>query len=216
MELVVVRDGGEQLQDAARDALVKLEFPAIVIEREDPPEGLARSRNRGVVAARADAVAFLDDDDLWEPQHVAQLAGALDRGSEVSVVYSDAAIWQEATDTTRFLAVDFDLGTFGRDSFIPPSAVGARKSGFERFGLFDPEMRYSEDWDWLLRVARGGGTIARIPGVTGMSQLSPERLAERRHALELLSRRHGLGPLEPKTFWEVAGDLCQGRSASTR
>jgi GT2 family glycosyltransferase len=224
MELILVRDGGEPLSDEVRLLLGSLEFPALVLERDDPPEGLARARNRGLDKARADAIAFLDDDDLWEPGHVKQLGDALDRDPETSVVYSDSKIWDVMTDATRVLAVDFDPVRFGRNGFIPPSSFAARRPAFERFGQFDPEMRYSEDWDWLLRVARGGGKLARVRGVSatvrihagGMSQLEPERLAERRHFLDVLSRRYGLSPIEPKTFWEVAEDLCPGGNASKR
>jgi len=83
-------------------------------------------------------------------------------------------------------------------------------------------MAYSEDWDWLLRVARGGGKIARVRGVSttirihsgGLSALLPDRLAERQRYLDEISRRHGLGPIQPKTFWEVAGTLCPDSNAS--
>jgi GT2 family glycosyltransferase len=124
----------------------------------------------------------------------------------------------------RLLAVDFDLPLFGRDGFIPPSSFAARREAFDQFGIFDPKMTYSEDWDWLLRVARGGGKIARVRGVSatvrihsgGLSALTPDRMAERRRCLDELSRRYGLGPIEPKTFWEVAGTLCPDGNASRR
>ena len=85
-------------------------------------------------------------------------------------------------------------------------------------------MAYSEDWDWLLRVARGGGKIVRVRGLSatirihsdGLSALVSDRLAERERCLVELSRRHGLGPIEPKTFWEVAGTLCPDGNASRR
>jgi len=226
LELVLLRDGGSPLEARATEILGKLEFPAHVLEHEDPPHGLAASRNRGVDAARGDAVAFLDDDDLWEPGHVAKLALALDRDPELDVVYSDAGILEEATGHRRTLAHEFDLEVFGRDSFIPPSAIAARRGTFERFGLFDTEIPYSEDWDWLMRVAVGGGRIARVRGASvtirihsgGMSGLSgdPERLKLRRESLELISKRYGLAPIQPKTFWEVAGDLCPQPNDSTR
>jgi len=223
MELFLIRDGGAALPDAAHEVLASLEFPARLIERDDPPEGLASARNRGVAAARADAIAFLDDDDLWDPGHVKQLADALDRDSEAMVVYSDCKIWDLSTDRTRVLAADFQPQRFGRNGFIPPSSFVARRAAFDRFGMFDATMPYSEDWDWLLRVSRGGGKIARVRGVSvtvrihpgGMSQLDPERLGERRRCLDLLSSRYGLAPIEPKTFWEVAEDICPGGNAST-
>jgi glycosyltransferase involved in cell wall biosynthesis len=222
IELVLVRDGGMPLEEKAMEILQKLEFPHILVERDDPPEGLAQARDNGIARARGDAFAFLDDDDLWDPAHVKQLANALDRDPDLSVVYSDSKIVEVSRQEERLLAIDFDLGAFGRNSFIPPSAFGASRAAFEQFGLFDPKMVYSEDWDWLLRVARSGGKIARVRGVSatirihsgGLSALVPERLDERQRSLDELSRRHRVGPITPKTFWEVAGDLCPDGSAS--
>jgi GT2 family glycosyltransferase len=225
LELVLARDGGTPLDADAMELLGRLEFPSQILERDDPPEGLAAARNRGIKAARADAVALLDDDDLWEPGHVARLSAALEREPDLDVVYTDAWVLNEASGERRTLARDFDLGTFGRDSFIPPSALAARRSAFDRFGLFDTEIPYSEDWDWLLRVAGKGGRIERVPGSSvtirihpgGMSQLNdPDRLAARQKSLDLISKRYRLAPIKPKTFWEVAGSLCPQPNDSTR
>jgi GT2 family glycosyltransferase len=221
LELVLVRDGGEPLGDEARAVLDELEFPYRALEHEDPPHGLARSRNIGVEAARADAIAFLDDDDLWEPDHVKRLSEILDRDFETDVVYSDARISLDGE--SRVLAQPFQRAVFQRDSFIPPSAFAARRSTFEDHGLFDTEIPYSEDWEWLLRVVKAGGKIVRVPGVTatirihpgGLSQLTPERAAGRAQSLETIASRFKLAPLVPKTFWEVAGDLCPDPNATT-
>jgi glycosyltransferase involved in cell wall biosynthesis len=224
LELILVRDGGTSLNGRALEILGALEFPHILVERDDPPEGLAQARDNGIARARGDAFAFLDDDDLWDPGHVKQLADALDRDPELSVAYSDSRIVDLSSGEERLLARDFDLGVFGRNGFIPPSSFAARRAAFDRFALFDPAMAYSEDWDWLLRVARAGGKIGRVRGVSatirihggGLSALVPERLAERQRCLEELSRRHRVGPIEPKTFWEVAGELCPDGNASRR
>lgn len=215
LELILVRDGGTPLSDAARAVLDGFEFPVTVVEHDGDPEGAARSRNHGVERARGDAIAFLDDDDVWEPRHAAALARALDLNPDADVVYSDARIVREETGQVRRIGRDFDAGLFTRDGFIPPSSMAARRGVFERFGPFDPEFTFSEDWEWLIRVHRGGGRLKRVRGETvtirihqgGLSTLAPERLAERRRCLALLSLRHGLPPLEPKTFWEVAASV---------
>lgn len=230
LELILVRDGGTPLPPEALDQLGRFEFPVIGVEHEDPPHGLAASRNRGIDASRGDAVAFLDDDDLWEPGHVARLSAALDLDPEIDVIYTDAWILDEAIGERRTLARDFDLEVFSHDSFIPPSAILARKRAFDRFGVFDSSMAYSEDWDWLLRVALGKGRIARVRGASvtirihpgGMSQLQdPARAAERCRCLDLIAKRYGLAPITPKTFWEVAdtlnpGSTCHEPKNSTR
>lgn len=218
-----MRDGGRPLTDALRQSLRTLGFPTALIEHDGPAEGAARARNRGVERARGEAIAFLDDDDLWEPVHVARLSAALERDENVDAVYSDARILHEADGQSRLLARDFDLKVFTRDGFIPPSALLARRVAFARFGAFDPAFTYSEDWEWLVRVAKRGGVIVRVPGATAtirvhagsQSALDPERLAERQRCLDLLSARHGLRPITPKTFWEVAEELCPGPSAAT-
>ena len=223
MELVLVRDGGAPLSDEARAAVDRLEFPTILEERDDG-EGLATARNRGVARARADVIAFLDDDDLWEPEHVKRLATAFDRDADAVVAYSDALVVDEASGGKRTIAVDFDRALFGKNGFIPPSTFAARRSAFAEYGEFDASLAYSEDWDWLLRVAHREGKIVRVPGATatirihagGLSQVTPGRLEERRRCLKLLQERYRLGPIEPKTFWEVAGELWAARNASTR
>jgi len=122
----------------------------------------------------------------------------------------------------RVIARDFDLSVFLQDDYIPPSAMLMRREAFARFGDFDPVFTCSEDWEWMTRVAKGGGLIARSPGITATvlihagahSALQLSRLEERKRCLAMLSERHGLAPLTPKTFWEVAETVCPG-SATT-
>ena len=215
LELIVVRDGGAPLSADALGAIDRLDFPATLVEHDGDSEGAAVARNRGLAKARADAVAFLDDDDLWAPDHASALARALDSDPDADVVYSDSCVLQVETGATRRLRRDFDPAVFVRDGFIPPSAMAARRSAFERFGPFDPEFTFSEDWEWLIRVARGGGKLRRVAGETatirihagGISALTPERLAARRLVLAKLAERYKLRPIEPKTFWEVAASV---------
>jgi GT2 family glycosyltransferase len=223
LQLILVRDGGAPLTDEARVAIRALGFPTTFVEHDGPAEGAARARNRGVEAARGDAIALLDDDDDWTADHVRRLATSLDRDDKADVVYSDVRVVREDDGSERIIARDFDLARFTRDGYVPPSSLLARRAAFAGFGQFDPEFAYSEDWEWLVRVAKKGGVIARVSGVTatirihsgGMSALVPERLAERQRCLDLLSQRHKLGPIEPKTFWEVAADVCRAPNATT-
>ncbi len=84
-ELLVVNDGGEDVRHVV-DAF-----------SDDRIRYFHRSRNAGKAAclnialrrARGRYVAYLDDDDLWYPEHLETLAGALEDNPEYGAAYSD-------------------------------------------------------------------------------------------------------------------------------
>lgn len=62
-QVVLVDDGSETpLADT-----IGLDDPRVLIVRHRSSLGVAAARNRGIVAADAPWVAFLDDDDMWAP-----------------------------------------------------------------------------------------------------------------------------------------------------
>jgi glycosyltransferase involved in cell wall biosynthesis len=223
LELVLVRDGGDPFPEEVRAAIEGLEFPTTLVERDGEAQGVARSRNEGVAQARGDAVALLDDDDRWDRTHVVRLAGTLDRDPKIDVAYSDVRLRREDDGDERVIARDFDLAVFLRDDYIPPSTMLIRRQAFAGFGEFDPAFTCSEDWEWLTRVAKKGGLIVRSPGITATvlihagahSALQLSRLEERKRCLAMLSERHKLGPLTPKTYWEVAETVCPGNATTS-
>uniref|UniRef100_A0A832MM25 Glycosyltransferase n=1 Tax=Eiseniibacteriota bacterium TaxID=2212470 RepID=A0A832MM25_UNCEI len=244
--IVVTRDRPRLVADAlasvARQRLAPLEV-RIAVEGEPLPAGAAdgllevvvvecaagqpgRARNAAAAGARGEALAFLDDDDLWRPGHLAALAGAL-ADPAVAFVYDDCEVALERVGedgartvlARRVIARAWDLEVMRRDDYVPPSTWGVRRALFERLGGFDAAFRYSEDWDFLLRAARESAP-RRVPGVGVEVRLresgnaSADFGAERRACLARLAARHGLETPAPKTFWEVAGALGAEVSAA--
>ncbi len=185
--------------------------------------GVAATRNTGVRAARGAFLAYLDDDDLWRPDHLAGLVELLAARPECALAYGDAEILRLGTpsDPAQFpgawpvrdrltLAVPFDLADLERDDFIVPGGMVHRHALYEAVGPFDEELFVSDDWDWLLRAALWT-TFARLPRVVVTvriredgANLSADQGARRRAALDAIEQRHSTPRLEPKTFWEVA------------
>ena len=179
--------------------------------------GTGAARNRAAGGARGETLAFLDDDDRWRPGHLAGLAAAL-ADPAVGFAYADSVVVREELrpDGTRVelarrvIAHEWDPALMRTDDFIPPSAWLVRRDLFERLGGFDETFRFSEDWDFLMRLA-ALTTPRRVPGVTveirmrAAGNASADFGAERIDCLRRLAARHGLPPIAPKTFWEVAG-----------
>lgn len=66
------------VDDASPDPIV-VGDERVVVVRAECNGGPAAARNLGVRHAGGDVLAFLDDDDLWSPQHVAGAVTALQR-----------------------------------------------------------------------------------------------------------------------------------------
>ena len=68
-ELVVVDDGSTD-DTSARVAAAACEDPRIRLIRHPKNQGIARTRNAALDAARGRFLAFLDGDDLWDPDKI--------------------------------------------------------------------------------------------------------------------------------------------------
>ena len=60
-----------------------------------------------------------------------------------------------------------------------------RKSVFERVGLFDETMRYSEDVDWFMRAREGGAAIVTIDAVTLLYRQHEQNMTRGKSTSEL-------------------------------
>ncbi len=211
LEVRVGDDGGGH--EPALPGAALLELTWLPLDHGQP----AASRNAAAAGARGDLLAFLDDDDLWRPDHMAGLVTAFEDPG-VGFAWRDCDVVREEVraDGTRValerrtIARDWDEALMRSDDYLPPSTWGMRRSLFEALGGFDPSFRYSEDWDLVLRAA-AVTRVRRVPGVSvevrlrATGNVSADRTRERLDCLRRLAGRHGFTPPTPRTFWEVAG-----------
>jgi LmbE family N-acetylglucosaminyl deacetylase len=157
-EVVLVNDGGAP--PAVPDG-----FP-LPVARVDLAEsrGRAGAAQAGIAAATGDFVAFLDDDDLAAPEHLATLAGLVSAAG-VRVAYTDAAValYELASkgDNEGWVcrerrlpySRDFDRDVLLVDNYIPFNTLLIERALFAEAGPFDPTLPFFEDWDFLIRLA---------------------------------------------------------------
>ncbi len=212
---VRLADDGSGAGPAALPDLPILEFTVLDVQFGNP----GAARNAAARGARGELLAFLDDDDRWRPDHLEGLVTAFEDPA-VGFAWRDSLVIRENVrpDGVReavesaMLASDWDEDRMRTNDYLPPSAWGVRRGLFERLGGFDESFACSEDWDFVLRAARVTG-VRRIPGLTVEIRLRDRENAsadfgrERIACLERLAERHGLPPLEPRTFWEVAREM---------
>jgi len=122
-ELILVDDGsrdrsGQMARDAAeRDARVRC-----ISHRDGLNLGMSASRNAGVAAARGDLIAFLDADDVWVPEKLAEQVAIFDASPEVEMVYGRTLIWHEWDPQSAHSDFLYDLGV-APDRLYPPGSL---------------------------------------------------------------------------------------------
>lgn len=155
-EVVLVNDGGDL-------PAVPADYPLPVIRIDlEENRGRAGAAEAGVAAATGDFVAFLDDDDLAAPEHLATLAGMV-QASGVRVAYTDAAVavYELDPDAGRWVcrerrlpySRDFDPDVLLVDNYIPFNTLLIDRRLFAEAGPFDPSLPFFEDWDYLIRLS---------------------------------------------------------------
>src|SRR5579871_59984 len=153
-EILVVDDGS---QDQGPEIARGFGAPVRVISQ--PNGGPGAARNTGCQQATGDILAFLDQDDLWQPEKLErQLPYFSD--PQVSLVHCAATPWNLNVSEPRCNTFD---ELWERNRIVQSSAL-LRRAVFEELGPFETDMIGVEDYNYWLRVAAAGHTILHCPG----------------------------------------------------
>jgi len=171
LEVIVVDDGSTD-DTAARLAALGDPRLHVVTGRH---AGVSAARNVGVTKASGDLIAFLDSDDLWHPDKLGAEIAFLECHPEIHAVFTDlekrhgeqlfpSFMRETAVFSRRLVHASYPDGLIleARDMRlclleevpIKPSALTLRRAAFDAVGGFDESWSSSEDWEFLLRLAR--------------------------------------------------------------
>jgi glycosyltransferase involved in cell wall biosynthesis len=160
-ELLIVDDGsGDATPDVAKgyanDERIRLLF--------QPHEGVARARNLALDASGGEIIAYLDADNLWDPDYLAHVVGHLALRPEVDSVYLGQLV---SASQRRFHALRgsaFDRAALERENFIDLNTFAHRRRLWQERGGFDESLRRLGDWDLALRYTETKSPLC-IPAI---------------------------------------------------
>jgi glycosyltransferase involved in cell wall biosynthesis len=156
LEIVIVDDASP---DDTRAVVAGLGDARIKYIRHEQNRRIAGARNTGVLNSTGEYIAFLDDDDEWQPRKLEQQVQVLDSSAmTVGAVYT--AFAQVDVDTGKVVGVVTPVKRghilhelCGRNWVGTASTVCVRRQCFDEVGLFDESVLFGEEYDMWIRIA---------------------------------------------------------------
>lgn len=167
--MVVVVADGAGLPDFSSDP----RLVAVSLSRNSANPGLVR--NVGIALADSEYIAFLDDDNVWAPDHVDTVVDALDADPTLAGVYTSARRIRPDGSQFDVLGQPFDRLKLRASSYIDTNCIAVRRSFYRGFSVL-PRTRHThpeEDWEFVWRLS-GRGKLVYIPKITVDYAINPQ------------------------------------------
>ena len=184
-EIIVVNDGS---QDKTLAVIASIQDPRLKVFSYSNA-GASASRNRGFSHAVGEFISFLDADDLWTANKLADQFKALQENPKAAVAYS----WTDCIDEfSNFLRSGSHLSISGNiygnmllgNVLENGSNALIRRQALMEVGGYDESLPAGQDWDLYLRLAASYEFIV-IPSVQVLYRVSGNSISSNVSNLEL-------------------------------
>ena len=159
------------IDDGSTDADLLRALPAlaardrrICLVRLENHQGISAALNRGLDLANGEWVAFLDHDDLLEPDALFRNVKRLQKNLELDLIYSDEDKLTDQGVDSPILKPDWSPDFFLSCNYLC-HMIFLRRDLVRSVGGFQSQFDGSQDYDLLLRVSERTDRIHHIPRV---------------------------------------------------
>jgi len=154
-ELIIVDDGSTDSTQQIVEKYVKCESRITYIY-QDNSGGAARPKNIGIKHAKGIYIAILDADDIWLPSKLEKQMRLIKKSpAKVGIIGCSYFLKQDEVVNGKVyvnMYSDQLRNILLRDYLGPGSSMIYKKSVFDAVGLFDENLRTSQDWEMRIRI----------------------------------------------------------------
>lgn len=148
----IVIDGNSTDQTLS---LLKLKRNQIKELISEPDRGVYDAMNKGIKLATGEIIGFLNSDDFYVNNKIlSKVVSVFKNNPSIDACYSDL-IYTDQVDTSKSVRYwrsgKFKIGSFSKGWAPPHPTFFARRSVYERYGLFDLDYRFASDNDIMMR-----------------------------------------------------------------
>lgn len=166
-ELIVVDDGSLDDTDKVVKYYQEKDPRVKYIKRESNFGTHTRPKNEGTKAAKADLIAYFDDDNIMLPDHLSILYKYQER-SDADIVYGQSIIVDESMKNPPMLSISSDINSpqsinIYERNFIDTNQVLIKKSKIEEIGGWDETLPRYADWNLFVRLKKVNAKFFYVP-----------------------------------------------------
>ena len=159
-EIIVVDDGST---DGTQAVLAR--YGGVLRCMYQANQGASAARNVALASASGEFIAYLDADDLWDPEKLARQVEYLDAYPACGFVHTEVAVIDEQDavlharfnqETRRSVPQGKCIRELLQRSHIQTLTVVERRDAFDRAGTFDLRLPVAQDYlHWIQVVLQG-------------------------------------------------------------
>jgi len=158
LQIIVVNDGGEDVGDI----IDSFNDPRVIFLNGQENRGKAFCLNKALTIADGKYIAYLDDDDLYYPNHIETLVNVLENETDCQVAYSDLykSYCRIMPDGNRLVlskvvkvSRDFDRFFMFYFNHVLHVSLMHRRDLLEKTGPYNEKLSILIDWDMTRRLA---------------------------------------------------------------
>jgi glycosyltransferase involved in cell wall biosynthesis len=158
-EVIVVDDGST---DRTPEVVTGYGRPLRYARQENA--GAPAARNHGLRLAGGDYIAFLDADDLWEPEKTRQQLAEFERAPGLAYCVCHAQNFWGPELAAQMEAYRDHPKLRPMPAYVTGALLVPRAS-FNAAGFFNDRLRHADSTEWFLRVHERGGRGAVVPRI---------------------------------------------------